>query len=321
MASWLGWIPHEFVHVRQFWRIAAAVVVLTGIGSWNVKSYLDSTEKTNLRSEAAVLRAQLESEIAAHTRTQGHLKKRDGEVALFENQLDASNKELEALRTQLRVQSNDEAHPTEISGAWAELGLSREEFGDLPLHWRQALAELAVAPRTDFRVLGRFVKELRPNDILLIDRVAPAMAHNGTSHFLVRSRTSPQRHPQLELEFADFQRLREIGLLHPQSSRTGVRISPSDAHPVSIWGSSVALALYSSEGDAVVELPIETFTVVGAAVVELLRVPSDLRYFAWIADTIRDSTLDAQLWAFSRFADSPEAIVPGMGRIEMARLR
>ena len=244
-----------------------------------------------------------------------------GKWPCLKSQLDASRKEFEALSTQLRGQSDDEALPTELSGAWAELGLSREEFGDLPLHWRQALAELAVAPRTDFRALGRFVKELRSSDILLIDRVAPAMAHNGTSHFLVRSRTSPQRHPQLELEFADFHRLREIGLLHPQSSRTGVRISPSGARPVSIWGSSVALALYTSEGDTEVELPIDTFTAVGAALVELLRVPSNLRYFAWIADTIRDSTVDAQLWAFSRFADSPEEIVPGMGRIEMVRLR
>ena len=321
MASWLRWFSDELVHVKQFWRIAAVVVTAACIGTWHVKGYLDRTEKANLRTEGAALRAQLQSETAEHTRTKGDLKKRDGRVALLEIQLDASGNEVELLETQLRTRSDDEALPTELSRAWTQLGLSREKFADLPLHWRQALAELAIAPRTDFRALGRFVKELRPDDILLIDRVAPAIAHNGTSHFLVQSGTSPQRHPQLGLEFADFQRLREIGLLHPQSSRIGVQISQSDATPVSIWGSSVALALSSSEDNEVVELPIETFTVVGAALVELIRVPSNLRYFDWVADTITNSTVDAQLWAFSRFPDAPERIVPGMGRIERVRIR
>ena len=336
MPSWLGWIFQESVHIKRVWKMALALVFLASAATWSVKDYLDSTQKSNLRSEAAVLRTQLESQSAALDRKRRQLVERDAQVSSLESQLAvARNQEValrrdlgvrtsdvEELKAQLRVQSDDLATiPTELSRAWAQLGLNQEEFRDLPLHWRQALAELALAPRADFPALARFVRELRADDILLIDRVARAIAHNGSTHFLVRSRTSPHHHPYLRLEFADFQRLREIGLLHSDFSRTGARINPSAAAPVSLWGSSVALAFYSSDGEAQIEFSVETFTAVGAALVELLRVPSDLRYFTWVAGTVIDSTLDVQLWAYSPSPDSPKVILPGMGRIEMVRLR
>ena len=314
MPPWLSWVFEEAVQIKRFWKTSVLLgAVLIG-GTWTVKGYLDSTQKSNLRSEATVLRTQLDSDRAALDRTEQQLERRRAEVTALEGKLAAradqvttlqrdlraTTDEVEALKTQLQGQRDDPGSTsTELEGAWTRLGLSPEKFQDLPLHWRQALAELAVAPRADFPALARFIRELRPDDIILIDRVAPAIAHNGSIHFLVRSRTSPHRHPHLGLEFADFQRLREIGLLHSESSRTGVRVKPSGAAPVSVWGSSVALAFYSLQGEATVEFRVETFTDVGAALVELLRVPSDLRYFAWVADTIRDSALDVQLWAFT----------------------
>ena len=331
----LSWVFDEAVQVKRFWKTSVLLgAVLIG-GTWIVKDYLDSTQKSNLRSEATVLRTQLDSERSELGRTEHQLANRRAEatslerklatrsdqVTTLQRDLRAATDEVEALKTQLQGQRGDPGSTsTELEGAWTRLGLNPEKFQDLPLHWRQALAELAVAPRADFPALARFVRELRPDDIKLIDRVAPAIAHNGSIHFLVRSRTSPHRHPHLGLEFADFQRLREIGLLHHESSRTGVQVKPSDATPVSVWGSSVALAFYSLDGEATLEFDVETFTDVGAALVELLRVPSNLRYFAWVADTIRNSDLDVQLWAFTPSPALPEKIAPGMGRIEIVRL-
>ena len=308
MPSWLGWILQALVDVKPVWKTVATLLILVTGGTWVANDYLHSVQVSNLRSEAATLRTDLESARAELDRTQRQLTEREALVA--------------SLKSNLEAQSADKSSiPKELSRAWANLGLSPEKFRDLPLHWRQALGELALAPRADFPALSRFVRELRPDDILLIDRVAPAIAHNGSVHFLVRSRTSPHRHPHLGLEFADFRRLREIGLFHSEFSRIGTRVSPSDAAPVSAWGSTVALAIYSSAGEVEVEFPVETFTDAGAALIELLRVPSDLRYFAWVADTVRDSTVDVQLWAFSPDPDSPDEIVPGMGRIEIVRLR
>ena len=335
MPPWLDWISQEIVHIKKFWRTALVLTVLVSGAIWVVKDYLEGTQKSNLQSELAVLRARLESGSGVVERMELQLRDREGELArlkselaakanrviTLEGDLQAATNEIAALKSQLRVQTGRQSRtPTEVESAWTRLGLSPEEFGALPLHWRQALAELAISPRADLPALARFVSELLPEDIRLIDRVAPAVAHNGLDHFVVRGRTSRLGHPYLQLGFADFRRLREIGLLHHGDSLAGVRVRQGSEPPVSLWGTSVALAVHSLEGESNLQLPVATFTDVGATLVELLRVPSDLRYFAWVADTIRGSTLDVQLWALSRSPDSAEVLVPGMGRIERVYL-
>lgn len=335
MPPWLGWMSQEIVHIKKFWRAALVLMVVISVVIWVAKDYLEGTQKSNLQSELAVLRTQLFSERAAIGRMEVELRNREGElsalkdevaakanrVTMLESDLEASTIEIAVLNDQLRVQTGEEGEgSTDVESAWARLGLSLEEFRTLPLHWRQALAELAISPRADLPALARFVSELRPEDIGLIDRVAPAVAHNGLDHFLVRDPTSPLGHPYLQLKFADFRRLGEIGLLHHGDSFAGVRVTQDSEPPVSLWGTSVALAVHSLEGEVDLRLRVATFTDVGAALVELLRVPSDLRYFAWVADTIRGSTLDVQLWALSRSADSAGVLVPGMGRIERVYL-
>ena len=147
MPPWLDWISQEIVHIKKFWRTALVLTVLVSGAIWAVKDYLEGTQKSNLQSELAVLRARLESGSGVVERMELQLRDREGELArlkselaakanrviTLEGDLQAATNEIAALKSQLRVQTGGQSRtPTEVESAWTRLGLSPEEFGGAP---------------------------------------------------------------------------------------------------------------------------------------------------------------------------------------------
>lgn len=93
------------------------------------------------------------------------------------------------------------------------LSIGPDQYRELPLHWRQALAEIAVRDSSESVALKSLVKALSIEDMQLISHIAPYAIHQSSS-FVVRH-DSRTRHPMPELSLLDFGALETLGLFQP----------------------------------------------------------------------------------------------------------
>ena len=194
------------------------------------------------------------------------------------------------------------------------LTLKPEEFGELPVHWRQVLAEIATRPRTDAAGLQKLAKELGPEEIALIDRIAPYVSQD----FLVRDQEQPSRHPMPTLKLIDFVKLEEMGVLQDvtQGLEMTFTVKPPSNQPVFIRGSTALVSMQSAEGETNVKIPITRLTAAGAELVKLLRTPSDIRFFEWVAKKVQSAEVESQVWALGAGDDATAPIGTSAGKIE-----
>ena len=61
MPSWLSWLSDELAHIQQFPWLAVSLVFLTAGGVWSLTNLLYRTQISNLQSEVALLKSQLEA--------------------------------------------------------------------------------------------------------------------------------------------------------------------------------------------------------------------------------------------------------------------
>ena len=65
MPSRLSWIYDDLVHITKFWKSAVVLAVLVSVGTWSVADFLARTQISNLQSEVALLKSQLEARSGA----------------------------------------------------------------------------------------------------------------------------------------------------------------------------------------------------------------------------------------------------------------
>ena len=173
--------------------------------------------------------------------------------------------------------------------------LSPEEYARLPVHWRQALAEIAVRDEAEMAGVQELVASLQLEHMLLVDKIAPY----ETQGYIVRDGDYSSQHPFPNLTVIDFATLEDLGIL--QSVQRGHEItfdiSGSPNHQKNVIGTSVALVLKSTLEDNKLRLPITRFTDSGLRLIHLLRVPSDIRYFEWVAKKVEQPQISVELWA------------------------
>jgi len=173
------------------------------------------------------------------------------------------------------------------------MSLDREEYALLPLHWRQALAELSTRAATaELADVRELIRTLTPEQITLIDRIAP-YAIDG---FLVRDRGKPSNHPIPGLSLVHFATLEDLGIIQDVQRGYSTSDLPHD-RPFVFRGTTAALQVQTSDQGNAVSLPVTRFTELGSTLIDLLRVPSDIRYFEWIAKQIDQDNVDLTIWA------------------------
>ena len=183
---------------------------------------------------------------------------------------------------------------------YSSLAIDAEQYLDLRLHWRQVLAELSVRPETaETAEIRELMKTLTPDQIALIDKIVPYVIDG----FLVRDTSKASYHPMPGLSLVDFATLEDLGILQ------GVRDAykrPNQAVgvPMTMSGATAALKItrVGEEGD--VSLSVTRLTDTGQTLVRLLRVPSDILYFEWIARQIEEEGVDVKVFATGHRFDS-----------------
>lgn len=175
---------------------------------------------------------------------------------------------------------------------YKSLSLEPKEFLRLPLHWRQALAELSVRPATaKLAEIRELMKTLTSEQIKLISRIAPYVVEG----LLVRDRDSPSKHPIPGLSIVDFAMLEDLRIL--QNIQRGYKYNAPPNRPIVMRGRTAAIKIQGLDQESVASLPVTRLTELGNTLIGLLRVPSDIRYFEWIAKEIDQEGIDVSVWA------------------------
>ena len=183
---------------------------------------------------------------------------------------------------------------------YESVAISPEEYLRLPLHWRQALAEISVRPETaEMAETRELMKTLTPEQMALMDKIAPYVIEG----FLVRDTDRTSNHPMPGLLLVDFGTLEDLGIL--QDVQRGHRINDLARDSlVVLRGTTAALRLQGSDPESAVSLPVTRLTELGNTLIGLLRVPSEIRYFEWIAKEVDQDGVDVQMWTTGAHLDS-----------------
>lgn len=175
---------------------------------------------------------------------------------------------------------------------YESLSLEPDEYLALPLHWRQALAEVSVRPPTaELADVRELVTTLTPEQITLIDKIAPYVIDG----VLVRDAGKPSKHPMPGLSLVDFATLEDLQIL--QEILQGYRMPNLPLNrPFTLVGTTAALRVQRTDPQSEFSLPVTRLTEPGRDLVRLLRVPSNARYFEWIAREIGDQGVNVTVW-------------------------
>lgn len=197
---------------------------------------------------------------------------------------------------------------------YESLALEPHEYRHLPVRWRQALAEIAVKEEPGGAAIQELINKLKPAHIMLVDQIAPFEAGG----FIVRDVSEISQHPIPRLSLVDFATLEELGILHgvQQGLTMTIRLDSSSSYQSHLLGASVALVMRAAQKDSEVKFAITRFTETGLNLIRLLRVPSDIRYFEWLAKRIEQPDVGVELWAIERRGLDPDAEIVGLGRIQ-----
>lgn len=190
---------------------------------------------------------------------------------------------------------------------YRSLSLQPEEYASLPLHWRQALAEVAVREESgELAEVQKLIGTLATDQIALIDRIAPYVVDG----FLVRDEADPSGHRIPSLALIDYTKLQDLGILQQRSL---VSTWDSTQRRFALRGTTVALVVEQSGQDSDLKIPATRLTEAGATLVELLRVPSDIRHFEWIGSLFDGQGRDVEMLAVGTDPDGEDA---SLGRID-----
>ena len=175
------------------------------------------------------------------------------------------------------------------------ISLSPDDYAELPLYWRQALAEIALRPKEEAVDVQNIIKDLKLADIKIIDLLAPY----ATSMGILRDDNQLSEHPMPELSYSHFSHLENLGILEDvNNGRTNditKVLNPDSNFP--LLGTSVILSLRTNDPTKKIEIKTTAFTSGGKQLIEALRVPSNITYFEWFAETLEEKGFTVELLA------------------------
>lgn len=175
------------------------------------------------------------------------------------------------------------------------LSIRPDQYRELPLRWRQALAEAVVRDPTEAAGLQELIKTLTVEHIGLLDQIAPyAIGGFVKGSYIVRDKENPSRHPISGLSVKDFALIEDLGVL--QSVERGHLLQIAD----NIFGTTVVLEVQLDDPDQKPNLNITSFTERGEKLIRLVRAPSNIAYFEWVARKIEESVngnVRVNMWA------------------------
>ena len=194
------------------------------------------------------------------------------------------------------------------------ISIGPEEYIQLPLFWRQALAEIALRPKEEAVDAQSIIEELTLDDLELIGLLAPYTTNYG----ILRDNSKLSEHPMPELSYSDFSHLEDLGILEDVNNGMKYTLSGNWAPDASasLLGMTVYLKFGTTNIRKKFDLEVTAFTRGGKQIFDALRVPSRVAYFEWFARVLEERGFAVELFAMSTGVDGVSEPFELQGRIE-----
>lgn len=194
------------------------------------------------------------------------------------------------------------------------ISIAPEEYAQLPLHWRQALAEIALRPEEDALDVQKIIEGLRVEDISSISLLAPYMTNYG----ILRDHTMLSEHPMPELSYSDFSHLEDLGILEDVNNGMKFKLNEDWAPGTEaiLFGTTVVLKLKAKSPEDKFDLETTAFTRGGKQLFDALRIPSNVAYFEWFARILEERGFIVELFSLNFKGSGESKSVEMQGRME-----
>ena len=201
------------------------------------------------------------------------------------------------------------------------LAIDEEEYFSLPLHWRQALAEIALREGDEDESLRQFISKLGTSEIQLLE----AVARHAMSGSLVYGRGAADGEPIPGASYMDLQHLEAIGIIDSALPLNHQRIelvtdgaAGQDVHDeLWLFGHEYGLQFRAVTAGESTMVSFIALTEDGKWLVRALREPTSLPYLCELHDGFRGPHLSTAVWSvtsqdmdegdFRRVSDITEA--------------
>ena len=183
------------------------------------------------------------------------------------------------------------------------LAIDEGEYSQLPLYWRQALAEITFREDDADEALRQFISRLDIDDIKILELVAAYALSGG----LLESRDAGEGSPSREISRMDLLHLQAIGIIdstlpvNHKQIRASTEEGDDGQAPDYLWlvGQQYGLLLRAEEPGTGTRLSFHVVTEVGADLLLALRRPVSLEYLCWLQRHFRASNLAAEIWSLT----------------------
>ena len=184
------------------------------------------------------------------------------------------------------------------------LAIEEDEYYKQPLHWRQALAEIALRKGDNEEAVRQFISRVGNRDIKILELVAKYALGGALLHL----RTSADGNPVSELSTSDLIHLEAIGVIDSRLPLNHKEIraktdAPSGSEGVDeLWlpGYQYAIRLQATTAGKSTSLSFVVLTEIGKDLVKALRRPTSLPYLCWLQGHFLERQVSAEVWSITR---------------------
>ena len=165
-----------------------------------------------------------------------------------------------------------------VPDLFESISIGPEEYAQLPLYWRQALAEIALRSKEEAIDAQSIIEGLKLEDIALISLLAPYMTDQG----ILRDSNKLSEHPMPELSYSDFSHLEDLGILEDANNGMRYKLNGNwvSGSEVGLLGTTVFLKFRANNPESKFDLEVTAFTRGGKQIFSALRLPSNIGYKA-----------------------------------------
>ena len=182
-----------------------------------------------------------------------------------------------------------------VPDLFESISLGPDEYAQLPLYWRQALAEIALRSKEEAVDAQSIIEGLKLEDTELISLLAPYMTNYG----ILRDNSKLSEHPMPELSYSDFSHLEDLGILEDVNNGMKFKLNENwnrDSEG-GLLGATVFLKFRAKGPEEKVDLELTAFTRAGKQIFSALRLPSNIAYFEWFARKLEKKGFAVELFS------------------------
>ncbi len=173
------------------------------------------------------------------------------------------------------------------------IALSEKQYKELPLEWRQTLAEVVLRPEGETQDAKKVIETATAEDLELIGSLAPFLIVQN----IARDEKFLSEHPIPGVTYEDMRRLEEIGIVDDVNFGMYHTIASTGDNPTTIRipGTTILIEAKGETKDIESKLELTRLTVAGNTLLRGLRVPSNVAYFEWIAKQLETEGMGCSL--------------------------